>query len=70
MQSIAVFKEVTILTATVLQHCGLAARVKTYLLSSEGPAPRHGGRGSGRGKLAATKMLPISEDEFVVTFRD
>ena len=54
----------------VLQHCGLAARVKTYLLSSESPAPRHGGRGSGRGKLAATKMLPISEDEFVVTFRD
>ena len=54
----------------MLQHCGLAARVKTYLLSSESPAPRHGGRGSGRGKLAATKMLPISEDEFVVTFRD
>ena len=70
MQSIAVFREVNILTATVLQHCGLAARVKTYLLSSESPAPRHGGRGSGRGKLAATKMLPISEDEFVVTFRD
>ena len=70
MQSIAKSSKRLTYYPTVLQHCGLAARVKTYLLSSESPAPRHGGRGSGRGKLAATKMLPISEDEFVVTFRD
>merc|ERR550532_1220044 len=53
-------------------NCGFPARVKAYLLSSDSRSglrsnQRAASRSSGP---VSAKMLPISEDEFVVTYKD
>lgn len=62
-------------------NCGLATRVKAYLLSTDSGESR---RGQGlnqlpdqtnilqsKGRMSSqSKMLPISDDEFVVTFKN
>lgn len=55
--------------------CGFPARVKAYIFSSESVSSRSGLRINQRAETrslgtASTKMLPISEDEFVVTYKD
>ena len=53
---------ITYLTLTFFQNCTCAAQLKSYLLPPPPPSsPPHHQR---------TKMLPISDDEFVVTFNN
>ena len=52
---------------TFSQNCVFAAQVKSFFV----PAERAGSgrRGHGENQIG-NKMLPISDDEFVVTFKD
>lgn len=53
-----------------LQNCVCAAKIKSYLVPNNAAPARGVNNENNRNLIPSTKMLPISDDEFVVTFTD